>query len=328
MSRNPNRGRVYRRCGCRDATGRQLGARCPALADAATAAGPSPSTCPASTGDARPCAAAASPPANRRPTALPRSWTASAPGSGRRPPDRRRYLATWLGTSPNAQADHRGPLPRLHHKDLSRPRRRPAGEAHPPARRPLRRRATRRQAADPPPSAAASRPCPARSATPSANAACMHNPARYAHPTAPDAGRAPAGHPPSRHVPAPLRIVDDPLTDLFELLICTGMRKGEALALHWADVDLDARCCSSARPCPTSTTARRSSPLRRPAAATPGLACPPGPWQRCAVRPTGNSGSSSPPAPGITTRISYSRGRHGQPLRPEYVLRPPAHPHR
>ena len=32
MSRNPNRGRVYRRCGCRDATGRQLGASCPALA--------------------------------------------------------------------------------------------------------------------------------------------------------------------------------------------------------------------------------------------------------------------------------------------------------
>lgn len=32
MSRNPNRGRVYRRCGCRDAAGRQLGAACPALA--------------------------------------------------------------------------------------------------------------------------------------------------------------------------------------------------------------------------------------------------------------------------------------------------------
>lgn len=31
MSRNPNRGRIYRRCGCRDATGRQLGARCPTL---------------------------------------------------------------------------------------------------------------------------------------------------------------------------------------------------------------------------------------------------------------------------------------------------------
>ncbi len=32
MSRNPNRGPVYRRCGCRDADGRQLGAGYPALA--------------------------------------------------------------------------------------------------------------------------------------------------------------------------------------------------------------------------------------------------------------------------------------------------------
>lgn len=31
MSRNPNRGRVYRRCGCRDASGTQLGAHCPQL---------------------------------------------------------------------------------------------------------------------------------------------------------------------------------------------------------------------------------------------------------------------------------------------------------
>jgi hypothetical protein len=33
MRPNPNRGRVYRRCGCRDANGRQLGARCPQLAN-------------------------------------------------------------------------------------------------------------------------------------------------------------------------------------------------------------------------------------------------------------------------------------------------------
>jgi hypothetical protein len=33
MSRNPHRGRVYhRRCACRDDTGKQIGARCPALA--------------------------------------------------------------------------------------------------------------------------------------------------------------------------------------------------------------------------------------------------------------------------------------------------------
>jgi hypothetical protein len=31
MSRNPNRGRIYRRCACRDTNGKQLGARCPKL---------------------------------------------------------------------------------------------------------------------------------------------------------------------------------------------------------------------------------------------------------------------------------------------------------
>jgi hypothetical protein len=33
MSRNPNRGRVYRRCACRDTNGKQLGAHCPELAN-------------------------------------------------------------------------------------------------------------------------------------------------------------------------------------------------------------------------------------------------------------------------------------------------------
>jgi hypothetical protein len=33
MCRNPNRGRVYRRCACRDTAGKQLGARCPELAN-------------------------------------------------------------------------------------------------------------------------------------------------------------------------------------------------------------------------------------------------------------------------------------------------------
>uniref|UniRef100_UPI003CD08A03 tyrosine-type recombinase/integrase n=1 Tax=Saccharothrix mutabilis TaxID=33921 RepID=UPI003CD08A03 len=32
---------------------------------------------------------------------------------------------------------------------------------------------------------------------------------------------------------------DDPLADLFKVLIGTGLRKGEALALHWNDIDLD-----------------------------------------------------------------------------------------
>jgi integrase len=35
--------------------------------------------------------------------------------------------------------------------------------------------------------------------------------------------------------------VDDRLTDLFEVVIGTGLRRGEALALHWSDLDLNAR---------------------------------------------------------------------------------------
>ncbi|MGH4009778.1 MAG: site-specific integrase [Pseudonocardiaceae bacterium] len=34
---------------------------------------------------------------------------------------------------------------------------------------------------------------------------------------------------------------DDRLTDLFEVIIGTGLRRGEALALHWSDLDLPAR---------------------------------------------------------------------------------------
>lgn len=35
--------------------------------------------------------------------------------------------------------------------------------------------------------------------------------------------------------------IDDALAELFEVLVGTGLRKGEALALHWADVDLEER---------------------------------------------------------------------------------------
>lgn len=38
--------------------------------------------------------------------------------------------------------------------------------------------------------------------------------------------------------------VNDRLTDLFEVIIGTGLRRGEALALHWSDVDLTARVLS------------------------------------------------------------------------------------
>jgi integrase len=68
----------------------------------------------------------------------------------------------------------------------------------------------------------------------------QHNPARYAPVPSPTKPNLPCWTPGDavtflRHCAA----VDDPLTDLFEVLMGTGLRKGEALALHWADVHLD-----------------------------------------------------------------------------------------
>jgi integrase len=68
----------------------------------------------------------------------------------------------------------------------------------------------------------------------------QHNPARYAPLPRPPKPILPCWTPADaatflRHCAA----VDDPLADLFELLVGTGLRKGEALALHWADAHLD-----------------------------------------------------------------------------------------
>jgi integrase len=68
----------------------------------------------------------------------------------------------------------------------------------------------------------------------------QHNPARYAPLPSPTKPSLPCWAPTDavtflRHC----AVVEDPLTDLFEVLIGTGLRKGEALALHWADVHLD-----------------------------------------------------------------------------------------
>ncbi|MGC9669747.1 site-specific integrase [Planosporangium sp. 12N6] len=67
-----------------------------------------------------------------------------------------------------------------------------------------------------------------------------HNPARYtALPKPPKVERPCWTTAEAAQFLRHCRTVDDPLADLFELLIATGLRKGEALALRWADVDLD-----------------------------------------------------------------------------------------
>ncbi|GLI01060.1 site-specific integrase [Phytohabitans aurantiacus] len=116
------------------------------------------------------------------------------------------------------------------------------------------------------------------------------------------------------------RQVDDPLTELFEVLICTGMRKGEALGLHWADVDLQARLLFVRH----TLVAVDNSRLVLSTPKTPGSRD----WialssravaalRRCARRQR---------ATAITGRASNDRGLvfcrpEGQPIRPERVLR-------
>jgi integrase len=70
--------------------------------------------------------------------------------------------------------------------------------------------------------------------------------------------------------------VDHPLTELYEVILSTGMRKGEALALHWAEVHLESRLLFVRYTWPTSPTPRRCSAPPRPEAAGPGSGCPSG----------------------------------------------------
>ena len=87
----------------------------------------------------------------------------------------------------------------------------------------------------------------------------QHNPARYAPLPRPTKPNFPCWTPADavtflRHC----AVVDDPLTDLFEVLIGTGLRKGEALALHWADVHLDKAVLSLRY---TLSTLRNTTPV-------------------------------------------------------------------
>ncbi|MGH3569410.1 MAG: site-specific integrase [Pseudonocardia sp.] len=115
--------------------------------------------------------------------------------------------------------------------------------------------------------------------------------------------------------------VADPLTELFELIVCTGMRKGEALAVHWADVDLDARLLfvrwtlSNVN----NTTPVFTAPKTRSSHAWIGLS------DRAvsALRRRADRQQRQQVAAGAAHRdqdLVFTR-RHGRPLRPEYVLR-------
>ncbi|MDA3644279.1 site-specific integrase [Saccharopolyspora indica] len=114
--------------------------------------------------------------------------------------------------------------------------------------------------------------------------------------------------------------VNDPLTELFEVLIGTGMRKGEALALHWADVHLDDRVLYVRYTLSNvnNTTPVFTAPKTKTSQDWIGLSC----RVTQALQRQATRQHSQQLAAGSRWRdygLVFTRA-NGQPLRPEYVL--------
>jgi Site-specific recombinase XerD len=242
MSRNPNRGRVYRRCACRDANGRQLGARCPQLINrrhGRWAFAVDLPTLDHQRKTLRRCGFLTQ--AHAR-TALNRVLACER--AGIHADDRQtvaEYLDAWLeikqrSLKPTTVARYLDYV----HMDLS-----PALGAirleelthHHVASFVSHQLATGR-------GLVTVHRCVATLSSALTDAVrhhrLIHNPARYANIPRPRARQRVCWSP--AQAAAFLGYcaqVHDPLAELYELIMCTGMRKGEALALHWADVDLD-----------------------------------------------------------------------------------------
>jgi integrase len=244
MSRNPNRGRVYRRCACRDATGKQLGAHCPELTNrrhGRWAFAVDLPTVDQQRRTMRRCGFLTQ--AHAR-AALHRVLACEQ--AGIHSDDRQtvaEYLNDWLEykqrtLKPTTMARYRDYV----HKDLS------------PALGALRLEQLTHHHVSSFVSIqlAAGRGrvtlhrCVATLSSALTDAVrnhrLIHNPARYANIPRPRRSPrvcwSPAQAVAFLHYCAQIH---DPLAELCELILCTGMRKGEALALHWADVDLDAQ---------------------------------------------------------------------------------------
>ncbi len=244
MSRNPNRGRVYRRCGCRDAAGRQIGAGCPAHAQRRHGRWAFAVDLPSLNGRRKTLRRSGFPTQAAARSALHRVLACER--AGVHSDDRQTladYLAAWiehkaLSLKPTTMARYRDYIT----KDLS------------PALGAIRLEELTHHhvAAWVGEQLAAGRGpvtvhrCVATLSSALGDAVrqhrLLHNPARFANVPRPRRQDRVCWSPAQavtflQHCAA----VADPLTELFELIVCTGMRKGEALALHWADVDLDAR---------------------------------------------------------------------------------------
>ncbi|MET7395966.1 tyrosine-type recombinase/integrase [Dactylosporangium sp. NPDC005572] len=246
MRPNPHRGRVYRRCACRDhATGKQLGARCPQLATNPRHGSWSFAVdVPALTGRRTTLRRGGYPTKHAAQTAL--AQVLDCERTSVHLDDRETvagYLAGWLDAKrrelkPTTMARYTDyvakdlipalgaiRLERLSHQHIGQFVRTQLAAGRGPVT--LRR-------------------CIATLSSALNDAVrhrrLAHNPAR--HTVLPKTPRVERTCWTAAEAAAFLRhchTVDDPLADLFELLIATGMRKGEALALRWADVDLDHR---------------------------------------------------------------------------------------
>lgn len=244
MNRNPNRGRIYRRCGCRDTAGKQLGAHCPQLTNRRHGRWTFAVDLPAIDGRRHTMRRGGFPSQSTARAALHRVLACEQ--AGIRVDDRQTvgdYLTNWLETKARAlkpttlarYTDYINKdlclalghirLEELNHHhvadfitdQLSR-RRRPVT---------LRR-------------------CVATLSSALTDAVrhhrLPHNPARYA-PLPRPARRERLCWSPEQAVEFLHHCAGttDPLTELYEVIMGTGLRKGEALALHWSDVDLEAR---------------------------------------------------------------------------------------
>ncbi|TVT11365.1 site-specific integrase [Amycolatopsis bartoniae] len=149
-----------------------------------------------------------------------------------------------------------------------------------------------------------------------------HNPARYIHIPRPAKTERTCWTP--RQAAAFLRhcaTVDDPLGPLYELILCTGLRKGEALALHWSDVHLSDRVLFVRYTLSNinNTTPVFTAPKTRTSYAWVGLS----PRTIAALQRQAQHRATLKNASGARFHdedLVFTRSQ-GQPLRPEYVLR-------
>lgn len=244
MCSNPNRGRIYRRCGCRDSTGHQLGPHCPKLATGKHGTWAFAVDMPTITGHRRTLRRSGFTTKAHAQGELNRILTCERTGVVI--DDRQTvadYLTDWLTTKalslkPTTIASYTDyiskdlvpalggiRLEKLTHQHIAQFVRTQLDAGRGPVT--LRR-------------------CIATLSSALNDAVRQrrldHNAAQYTI--------VPRPPEPQRVCWTPTEAVtflqycadiDDPLTELFEVLIGTGMRKGEALALHWSDVHLDDR---------------------------------------------------------------------------------------